>query len=457
MGATGIGAPVRRKEDHRFITGRAHYTDDIPRPGQADAFVLRSPHAHANIKGIDTAAARAMPGVLAVLTGADLAADKIGSLICGWMITSKDGSPMKMAPHPAIAHGKANFVGDPVAVIIAETLAQAMDAAEKVKVDYELLPAVVDPAQAQAESAPQIHDVAPQNTISRWHLGDAAAAEGAIKSAKHVTRLELINNRLVPNAIEPRAAIGEYDAGSDKLTLWNTTQNPHVARLVISAFVGVTPEHKLRVIAPDVGGGFGSKIFIYPEEMICLWAARRVGRPVKWVAGRSEAFLADAHGRDHVTRAEMALDDQGKILGLRVKTIANLGAYMSTFSSSIPTYLYATLLSGQYAIPAIYCEVDAIYTNTLPVDAYRGAGRPEATFVVERLVEVGARELGIDPVAMRARNFIKSFPHQTPVILNYDAGDYGAALAKAVQIADIKGFEARKRQSAHQGRLRGLG
>jgi carbon-monoxide dehydrogenase large subunit len=457
MGATGIGAPVRRKEDHRFITGRAHYTDDITRPGQAYAFVLRSPHAHAKIKGIDTAAARAMPGVLAVLTGADLAADKIGGLICGWMITSKDGSQMKMAPHPAIAYGKANFVGDPVAVIIAETLAQAMDAAEKVKVDYELLPAVVDPAQAQADSAPQIHDVAPQNTIYRWHLGDAAAAEGAIKSARHVTRLELINNRLVPNAIEPRAAIGEYDAGSDTLTLWNTTQNPHVARLVISAFVGVTPEHKLRVIAPDVGGGFGSKIFIYPEEVICLWAARKVGRPVKWVAGRSEAFLADAHGRDHVTRAEMALNDQGKILGLRVKTIANLGAYMSTFSSSVPTYLYATLLSGQYAIPAIYCEVDAVYTNTAPVDAYRGAGRPEATFVVERLVEVAARQMGIDPVDLRKKNFIDHFPHQTPVIMSYDAGDYHASLKRALEAADLAGVGKRKRDAETRGKMRGIG
>jgi carbon-monoxide dehydrogenase large subunit len=332
-----------------------------------------------------------------------------------------------------------------------------MDAAEKVKVDYELLPAVVDPAQAQAQSAPQIHDVAPQNTIYRWHLGDAAPTEAAIKSAKHVTRLELINNRLVPNAIEPRAAIGEYDAGSDTLTLWNTTQNPHVARLVISAFVGVTPEHKLRVIAPDVGGGFGSKIFIYPEEVICLWAARRVGRPVRWVAGRSEAFLADAHGRDHVTHAEIAIGEDARILGLRVKTIANLGAYMSTFSSSVPTYLYGTLLSGQYAIPAIYCEVDAVYTNTAPVDAYRGAGRPEATFVVERLVEVAAREMEIDPAELRKKNFISRFPHQTPVIMNYDAGDYHASLQKALEIAAYAGLTERKREAERRGKLRGLG
>jgi carbon-monoxide dehydrogenase large subunit len=457
MAATGIGAPVRRKEDQRFITGRGHYTDDISRPGQSCAYFLRSPHAHARIKGIDGAAAAAMPGVLAVLTGADLAGDKIGNLICGWMINSKDGSPMKMAPHPAIAQGKANFVGDAVALVVAETPAQAMDAAEKVNVDYEVLPAVVDPAGAQAAGVPQIHEVAPRNTIYQWHLGDAHAADAAFKTAARVTRLDLVNNRLVPNAIEPRAAIAEYDSGTGSLTLWNTTQNPHVARLVISAFVGMAPEHRLRVIAPDVGGGFGSKIFIYPEEVACLWAARRIGRPVKWVSGRSEAFLADAHGRDHVTHAEMAFDGDGKITGLRVKTIANLGAYMSTFSSSIPTYLYGTLLSGQYAIPAIYCEVDAVYTNTAPVDAYRGAGRPEATFVVERLVEVAAREMGLPPIELRRKNFISSFPHQTPVIMSYDAGDYRASLDKALKIADYDGWEKRKRESARRGRLRGVG
>ncbi|MGZ3323677.1 MAG: xanthine dehydrogenase family protein molybdopterin-binding subunit, partial [Xanthobacteraceae bacterium] len=384
MSATGIGAAVRRKEDQRFITGKGHYTDDVNRPGQCYAYFLRSPHARARIRTIDSGAAAKAPGVLAILTGAELAGDKVGNLICGWMIKSKDGSQMKMAPHPALAHGMANHVGDAVAVIVAETLAQAKDAAEKINVDYEPLPAVTDPAKAQAEGTPQIHEVAARNTIYQWHLGDQKAAEGAFTAAHHVTRLDFINNRLAPNAIEPRAAIGEYDSGTDGLTLWNTTQNPHVARLVISAFVGIAPEHKLRVIAPDVGGGFGSKIFIYPEEVVCLWAARKIGRPVKWVSDRSEAFLTDAHGRDHVTHAEMAFDVEGRATGLRVKTIANLGAYMSTFSSSVPTYLYGTLLSGQYDIPAIYCEVDAVYTNTVPVDAYRGAGRPEATFVVER-------------------------------------------------------------------------
>jgi carbon-monoxide dehydrogenase large subunit len=446
---------VRRKEDLRFITGKGQYTDDISRPGETRAMFVRSPHAHARIKTIDTKAAAAMPGVLAVLTGAQLASDKIGNLICGWMIHSKDGSPMKMAAHPALAAGKACYVGDPVAVVVAETLAQARDAAEQVKVDYEVLPAVTDPAKAQA--SPQIHDVAPKNTIYQWHLGDAKAADAAIKSAKHVTTLNLVNNRLVPNAMEPRVAIGEYDSGTQNFTLWNTSQNPHVARLVIAAFVGMAPEHKLRVIAPDVGGGFGSKIFIYPEEVVCLWASKKVNRPVKWTCDRSEAFLADAHGRDHVTHAEMAFGDDGKITGLKVKTVANLGAYMSTFSSSVPTYLYATLLSGQYDIPAIYCEVDAVYTNTVPVDAYRGAGRPEATFVVERLVEIGARELAMDPADLRKKNFIRSFPHQTPVIMNYDAGDYQASLKMAMEIADVKGFGKRKRDSARTGKLRGIG
>ncbi len=457
MTATGIGAPVRRKEDFRFVTGQGQYTDDVTRPGETRAVFVRSPHAHAKIRKIDVAAAKAMPGVVDVLTGAQLADDKVGNLICGWMIHSKDGSPMRMAPHPALASGKVNCVGDAVAVVIAETLGQAKDAAEKVVVDYEVLPAVVDPAKAQSKSAPQIHADIANNTIYQWHLGDQKAVEAAFKAAKHVTRLDIVNNRLAPNAMEPRAALADYDAGNDHLTLWNTSQNPHVARLVISAFVGIAPEHKLRVIAPDVGGGFGSKIFIYPEEVVCLWAARKVKRPVKWTSDRTEAFLTDAHGRDHITHAELALDADGKITALRAKTIANLGAYMSTFSSSIPTYLYATLLSGQYDIPQIYCEVDAVYTNTVPVDAYRGAGRPEATFVVERLVEVAARQLGLDPAEFRKRNFIRNFPHQTPVIMAYDAGDYNASLKKAMELADVKGFGKRKRESARNGKLRGLG
>ncbi|MCC5976560.1 MAG: xanthine dehydrogenase family protein molybdopterin-binding subunit [Salinarimonas sp.] len=456
MTGTGIGAPVRRKEDQRFITGKGRYTDDLTRPGQAHAYFVRSPHAHAEIVKIDKAAAEAMPGVLAVLTGDDLAADNIGGLICGWMIHSKDGTPMKAGAHPALAQGKVRYVGDHVAVVVAETLAQARDAAEAVEVDYKLLPAIAETAKARSSKV-VVHDVAPDNTVYEWHLGDKDATEAAFKKAKHVTSLDITNNRLIPNPIETRAAIGEYDMGTDTYTLYTTSQNPHVARLVLSAFIGIAPENKLRVIAPDVGGGFGSKIFIYAEETVCVWASKKVGRPVRWNSDRTEAFLSDAHGRDHVTRAQLALDDSGKILGLRVHTIANLGAYLSTFSSSVPTYLYAPLLSGQYDIPAIYAEVDGVYTNTAPVDAYRGAGRPEATFVVERLVEVAARELGMDPAKFRKKNYIKRFPHQTPVIMNYDVGDYGASLEKALEMADYKGFNKRKRESAKKGKLRGIG
>ena len=315
MSATGIGAAVRRKEDFRFITGQGQYTDDVVRPGETRAVFVRSPHAHAKIRSIDVSAAKAMPGVVDVLTGAQLAGDKIGNLICGWMIHSKDGTPMKMAAHPALAASKVNCVGDAVAVVIAETVGQGKDAAEKVKVDYEVLPAVVDPAKAQAKCAPQIHAISPRTRSTSGTSVTPRRPRRAFANAKHVTKLDIVNNRLVPNAMEPRAALAEYDAGTDNLTLWNTSQNPHVARLVIAAFVGMAPEHKLRVIAPDVGGGFGSKIFIYPEEVVCLWAARKVRRPVKWTSDRSEAFLTDAHGRDHITHAELALDANGKILG----------------------------------------------------------------------------------------------------------------------------------------------
>ncbi len=457
MSATGIGASVKRKEDIRFITGKGHYVDDINRHGQAYAYFLRSPHAHATIDKIDLTAAKSAPGVVAIFTGDDIAADKVGGLICGWMIHSKDGSPMKAGAHPALAHGKVRYVGDHVAVVIADTYAQARDAAEKIVVDYGVLPAAVDPATTANPGQPQVHDVAPNNTVFNWHIGDKGATDAAFAAAAHVTRLDLVNNRLIPNAMEPRAAVGEYDSGSDSLTLYTTSQNPHVARLVLSAFIGIAPEHKLRVIAPDVGGGFGSKIFIYAEETVCVWAAKKIDRPVKWTADRTEAFLSDCHGRDHVSHAEIAIDANGKITALRAHTIANLGAYLSTFASSVPTYLYALLLSGQYDIKNIYAEVDAVYTNTAPVDAYRGAGRPEATFLVERIVEIAARELGRDPAEFRRANFIGSFPHQTPVILAYDAGDYAGALDKALAAADYKGVAARKAASAAKGKLRGVG
>ena len=304
---------------------------------------------------------------------------------------------------------------------------------------------------------PLVHDDVPRNTIYEWELGDAAATNAAFAKAAHVTKLDIVNNRLIPNAMEPRAAIGEYDEGSEAFTLYTTSQNPHVVRLVMSAFIGIAPEHKLRVIAPDVGGGFGSKIFIYPEETVCIWASKKVGRPVKWTAERWESFVTDAHGRDHITHAEMAIDKGGKITALKVKTLANIGAYMSTFSSSVPTYLYAPLLSGQYEIPAIYCEVDAVFTNTVPVDAYRGAGRPEASFLIERLLEVAARELEMDPADLRRMNFVTKFPYQTPVASLYDIGDYNASLDKAIQVHDLANFPTRKAESAQRGKLRGIG
>jgi aerobic carbon-monoxide dehydrogenase large subunit len=457
MGVTAIGASVKRTEDIRFITGKGHYVDDFNRPGQAYAYFLRSPHAHATIDKIDASAALKAPGVVAVLTGADAVADKIGAHVGGVTIYFKDGSPLKTGPFPALAHGKAIYVGDPIAVVIADSYLQAKDAAEKVVVDYGVLAAVVDTASAAKPDAPQVHDFAPNNTVYNWHLGDQAATEAAFAKAAHVTKIDLINNRLIPNAMEPRAALGDYDEGTDVTTLYTTSQNPHLARVVLSAFQGIAPENKLRVIAPDVGGGFGSKIFIYNEETVCAWAAKKIKRPVKWTADRTESFLTDAHGRDHVTHAELALDSTGKILGLRVHTIANLGAYPSTFWSIVPTWLYAPLLSGQYNIPAIYVEVDAVYTNSAPVDALRGAGRPEATFLVERIVEKAARETNCDSAEFRRKNFVTSFPHQTPVVFAYDVGDYAKALDKALELADYKGLSARKAASAAKGKMRGIG
>ncbi|RWB77595.1 MAG: xanthine dehydrogenase family protein molybdopterin-binding subunit [Mesorhizobium sp.] len=457
MGIEGVGARVARKEDKRFITGGGRYVDDMVVPGMKHAVFVRSPHAHAQIKKIDVKKAQGMPGVVGVLTGKELKADGIGNLICGWMIHSKDGTPMKMGAWSPLAVDKVRYVGDAVVIVVADTKGQARDAAEAVEITYKELKAVVDATKAIQPGAPQIHAESDNNLIFDWEIGDGKATDAAIKSAAHVTRMKIVNNRLVPNAMEPRAALGHYDKAEDHYTCWTTSQNPHVARLVMSAFYNVAPENKLRVIAPDVGGGFGSKIYIYPEEIVCLWASKKTGVPVKWVADRTESFLADAHGRDHVSNVEMAFDKDNRITGLKVDTIANLGAYMSLFSSCVPTYLYATLLSGQYNIPAIHANVRTVYTNTAPVDAYRGAGRPEATYLLERTMETAARELGISPAELRRKNFITSFPHQTPVIMNYDAGDYNASLDAAMKAADYAGFAKRKADAAKQGKLRGIG
>ena len=457
MGIEGIGARVARKEDKRFITGAGRYTDDMVVPGMKHAAFVRSPHAHAEIRKIDVSRAKAMPGVIDVLVGRELKADGIGNIICGWMIHSKDGSPMKMGAWSPLAVDRVRYVGDAVAIVVADTKGQARDAAEAVEVTYREKKAVVDPVAALKAGAPELHPEAPGNLIFDWELGDAKATDAALARAAHITRLKIVNNRLVPNAMEPRAALGHYDKAEDHYTCWTTSQNPHVARLVMSAFYNVAPENKLRVIAPDVGGGFGSKIYIYPEEIVCLWASKRTGVPVKWVADRTESFLTDAHGRDHVSEVQLAFDKDHRMIGLKVDTIANLGDYMSLFSSSVPTYLYATLLSGQYDIPAIHANVRTVYTNTAPVDAYRGAGRPEATYLVERVVETAARELGVTPAELRRKNFIRAFPHQTPVIMNYDAGDYEASLSAAMKAADYAGFEKRRAEAKKRGKLRGIG
>mgnify|MGYP001176317112 FL=1 len=452
-----IGKSVLRKEDMRFITGNGRYTDDINLRGQTYGYFVRSPYAHAVVGEVDTSAAQSMPGVVAVLTGKQVAEDELGTLPCGWMIHSKDGSEMKQPPHPVMAATKVNYVGEPVALVVADSFDDAKNAAELVSVEYEELPAVVSTADAQ--SCADIYEEAPGNTCYEWELGEKEATDAAIEGAAHVTRYTLTNSRLIPNALEPRAAIADFNRGTEELTLYTTSQNPHLARLILTAFVQLAPEHKLRIIAPDVGGGFGSKIFVYSEETALAWASMKLGVAIKWTAERSESFLADAHGRDHVSEAELATDEEGNFLALRVKTKANMGAYLSTFASAVPTYLYGTLLAGQYKTPNIYVEVDSVFTNTAPVDAYRGAGRPEATFLVERIVELAAKELGIDPAELRRKNMIQpeDFPYQTPVALEYDIGDYEASLNKALEMADYAGFANRKADSASNGKLRGVG
>ena len=449
-----IGSAVRRKEDYRFLTGAGQYTDDITQAAQSYAVFVRSPHAHAAIKGIDLTRAKAMPGVVEIFTGKDIDG-KMGGLPCGWLITSTDGTPMKEPPHPILAIGKARYVGDQVAMVIAETLEQAKNAAEAVEVDYEVLDAVVD--MRTASKGPALHEAAPDNHCYKWAIGDKSQVDAAFAGAAHVTKIDLTNNRLVPNAMEPRAAIGMYNRANEEYTLYVANQNPHVERLLMTAFVLGLPEHKVRVIAPDVGGGFGSKIFLYAEDVALTWAAKQTNRSIKWTCERSESFLTDAHGRDHISHAEMAMDKDGKFLAMRVHTDANMGAYLSTFASAVPTILYATLLAGQYTCPQIYVEVDAWFTNTAPVDAYRGAGRPEATYLLERLVSRCGWELGLGQDQIRKRNFISSWPYQTPVALQYDVGDYLGAMTKAQDLADVAGFEQRKAASAAKGLLRGIG
>jgi carbon-monoxide dehydrogenase large subunit len=449
-----FGQSVKRREDPRLITGKGTYVDDVRLPFTTHAAFVRSPHANAKINRIDTSAAQKMNGVVAIYTGKDLQAGGMQPIPTGWLIPG-----MKIPARPVLASEQVRYMGEAVAIVIAESPYIARDAAELVEVDYDPLPAVADCAVAVKAGAPQVHAEAQGNVCFQWALGDQAATDKAFASAAKVVKQSFRNHRLIPNAMEPRACLASANPGTGEVTLWVTTQNPHVHRLIMSAFVLAMPEHKLRVISPDVGGGFGSKIFIYPEECAAVWASQRLSRPVKWTSDRREAFLTDAHGRDHHSEAELALSAEGKVVGLRVKTVANMGAYLSLFAPAIPTYLYGTLLSGTYEIPAIHVAVTAAFTNTTPVDAYRGAGRPEACYLVERMMDLAAKERGEDALEIRKRNFIpkEKFPYQTPVAVMYDSGDYIQALDKALTIFDYKAFRKQQEEARKAGRYLGVG
>ncbi|MDA2932933.1 molybdopterin-dependent oxidoreductase [Acidobacteria bacterium AH-259-D05] len=451
-----LGSSIRRREDPALLTGKGKYTDDLTLPNMLYASILRSPYAHANMGSIDVTQAQALEGIVAVFTGEDVKKSGVPGMIpVGWLLPD-----IKTPPHPILATERVRYVGDAVAVIVAEDRYTARDALELVEVEYESLPVVTNPAQATEKEAPQIHPEAENNIAFDWELGDQGKTDEAFAQAAHHIKVQIRNNRLIPHAIEPRATLADYDSSKGHLTIWMTSQNPHIHRLLMSMASLGLPEHKIRVIAPEVGGGFGSKIHHYPDEAITAWCSMQLGRPVKWTATRSEASLIDAHGRDHVTQAEMALEEDGHIVGLRVKTYANMGAYLSTFGPAVPTYLHGTLLSGEYDIPAIHCQVIGTFTNTTPVDAVRGAGRPEATFVIERLMDLAAEELGLDPAEIRRQNLVspEAFPYQTQVALQYDSGNYEGTLNKALEMAGYSDLRAEQERRRHEkGKLLGIG
>ncbi|OIN57539.1 xanthine dehydrogenase family protein molybdopterin-binding subunit [Arsenicibacter rosenii] len=456
-----IGKSIKRIEDKRFTTGKGRYTDDIVLPGMTHAYMLRSPYAHARINRIDTSEAETMEGVVAIITGEEVSHY---SVPCGWQVNFKNGDTMKEPPHPLLVKDKVRHVGDAVAMVIAETREQAQDAAEAIIVDYEVLPAVVNAAEAVKDGAPLVHDDVPNNICFDWEIGNPKAeVDEAMDGAHHITSLEFVNQRLSPNAMEPRSYIGHYDSVYDKYTLYTSTQNPHLIRLLMCAFVLGLPEHKVRVVGPDVGGGFGSKIYHYTEEALVTVAAKKINRPVKWTETRSEAFQTDAHGRDHVTHAEMGFDAAGKIVGLRIKTFANLGAYLSTFSTAVPTYLHGTLLQGLYTTPKIHLDMTCAFTHTTAVDAYRGAGRPEATYLLERLMDLAAHEMDMDPAELRLKNFIPPFDgveqpgYQTNVALQYDSGNYHGVLERGLQMLGYEDFRKAQQEAAQTGKLLGVG
>jgi aerobic carbon-monoxide dehydrogenase large subunit len=454
----GIGASLRRVEDRRFLLGRGKFVADIELPGALDCVLVRSPHAHARIRAVDVSAAAAAPGVVAVFTGADMAADGVLPMRPLWVIRSRDGKEMAQPPRYALARGSVRHVGEPVAAVIAQTRDAAADAAERVAVDYEALPAVTDARAAQARGGPQLHEAAPGNVCFRWARGDEAAVRAAFQAAPHKVAIDLVNNRLVGAAIEPRAAFATVEPGTGKLTLVSATQAPHHIRKQVTEQLGM-PESALRVVSPDVGGGFGYKGKLYPEEALVTWAARRLGRPVRWVATRAESFLADNQARDHLTHAELALDAEGHFLALHVQTFAALGAYLSTFGANIPSAIYTALFAGGYRTPAIFVEVTGVFTNTTQTDAYRGAGRPEACYVLERLADCAAGKLGLDRAEIRRRNFIPpaAMPYKTPIGPTYDCGDFPKIFARVLELSDYAGFAKRRAEAARRGKLRGIG
>lgn len=459
MARFGIGQSITRTEDLRFLTGRGQYVDDIVLPGMAHAFMVRSPYAHARIRSLDTAAAAASPGVLAVLTHADLARDGIGDIPCLAQVRNADGTPQVVPPRPAITGDSARHVGDIVAVVVAETAEAARDAGERVEIDYEVLPSVTGTVRALAADAAQVWPDAKGNLAFVWENGDRAATDAAFARAAHVTRVELVNNRIIVNAMEPRVAIGDFSGREGRIVLYASSQGSHGLRSQLANNIFHVPENQVHVITPDVGGGFGMKIFLTPEQVCVTYAARRLGRPVKWNSERSEGFISDSQGRDNVTVAELALDGDGRFLGVRAYTTANLGAYLSNFGPFIPTGAGTSMLPGVYTIPAAYTEVKGVFTHTVPVDAYRGAGRPEAAYMMERLVDTAARELGMDPGELRERNYIPpgAFPYQTCMGLTYDSGEYAANTRLARERADWAGFPARREAAARRGKLAGIG
>ena len=457
-----IGQSVKRVEDKRFITGKGRYTDDIHLPGMLHAYILRSPYAHARIKSMDTSAAEAMEGVIKIYTGKDFEA--VNGVPCGWQVDFKDGTTMREPKHPLLVADKARHAGDGVALVIATDKYIARDAADEIVIDWEVLPAVTNPKEAMAEGAPKVHDEFDDNLAFDWEIGNPKEeVDAAMATAHHITKLDFTNNRVAPNPIEPRSYIGHYDPVYEKYTVYTSTQNPHLIRLLMCAFVLGIPEHKVRVVGPDVGGGFGSKIYHYVEEALVTLAAKDLGKPIKWTSDRSEAFLSDAHGRDHVSTAEMGFDKDGNIVGLRIKTFANVGAYLSTFSTAVPTYLHGTLLQGLYTTPKIHLDMNVVFTHTVAVDAYRGAGRPEATYLLERLIEVAAHEMEIDPAELRLRNFIPPFDgvsqpgYQTQVALQYDSGNYAPVLERGLEMLGYEDFKKEQAEARKKGKLLGVG